>query len=444
MLIVHTIDHFVMLCGAEDQIVKNFEEANEILRQFWPEKLVRRAYTSEYMLQFMDFLGNPQDKLKVIHVAGTSGKTSTSYYCAALLKAAGKSVGLTVSPHVDEINERVQVDLQPLNEAEYCRELDIFLDVVKKSKLTLTYFEVLISFAYWEFVRRGVEYAVIEVGMGGNADATNVVNRPDKVCVITDIGLDHINVLGSTLGEIAESKAGIIRLHNSAFCYHQPDEALDKIKDRAKQKQADLHILAPEATQSQLIDLPLFQQRNLGLARAAVDHALAQNGQPILTEKMVATAAQTYIPARMETIKRSGKTIIMDGAHNYQKLHALGDSLKQKYPGQSIAAVVGFVGQRAYRLEDSAKELSAFVDHIIVTSFHGSQDERHDSEDPQEVLEILEHNGAKSLEVVANSKNALDVLLARPEPILLVAGSFYMLNDIRPLLDLHGKQKHQS
>src|SRR5688572_10716165 len=156
--------------------MKTFLEANEVLRQFWPELLSRRdVYTTETMVELMDYLGNPQDKLKIIHVAGTSGKTSTCYYSAALLKAAGKKVGLTVSPHVDEINERVQIDLVPMPEEAFCRDMTEFLGLVKKSELEPSYFEVLLAFAYWEFVRHRVEYAVIEVGMGGLTDATNVV-----------------------------------------------------------------------------------------------------------------------------------------------------------------------------------------------------------------------------------------------------------------------------
>jgi len=413
--------------------MKTFTEANELLRQYWPELLPRKAYTLDYMVQLMEFLDNPQDKLKVIHVAGTSGKTSTCYYAAALLKAAGKKVGLTVSPHVDEINERVQIDLVPMAEGLFCSELDYFLRLIKKSGLKPTYFEVLVAFAYWEFVRQGVEYAVVEVGMGGLLDGTNVVNRPDKVCIIADIGLDHINVLGNTIGEIAEQKAGIIQLHNSVFCYRQGKDVMRPIEERAKQKQADLHVLDPKSAQVRLPNLPLFQQRNLGLAHTAVSHALGQDGL-ILDDSMVAAAAETYIPARMEVTHTHGKTVIMDGAHNAQKLGALGASLKQKYPGQSFAAVVGFVGKRSYRLDDAVEELARLLDHVIVTSFHGSQDTRPDSEDPAEIAPLFKQHGATSVQVIPDAKAALDALLARPEPVLLIVGSFYMLNEIRPLL----------
>lgn len=415
--------------------MKTFDEANEALRKFWPDLLSRKhVYTLETITRLLDYVGNPQDKLKVVHVAGTSGKTSTTYYAAALLQAAGKKVGLTVSPHVDEINERVQINMVPLAEDVFCGELTEFMKLVTKSGVDASYFEILVAFAYWEFVRQGMEYAAVEVGLGGLVDGTNVITRRDKVCVITDIGLDHINILGTTLGEIAEHKAGIIQLHNGVFCYQQDQSVMDQINARAKQKQADLHVLGPDAVLSDMKSLPLFQQRNLGLARQAVNYALHQQGEPELTDEMVAQAAKTYIPARMEEVQYKGKTIIIDGAHNGQKLHALSESVRSKYPGQSIAAVVSFVSQRSYRLEDSAEELTALLDHVIITSFKSAQDGPHGSVDAEELRQIFTAHGAKSIEVAPDPAAALQLLLARPEPILMIAGSFYLLNHIRPLL----------
>lgn len=415
--------------------MKTFAEANEALRQLWSDRLTQpNTYSLDAIIPLMDYLGSPQEKLKIIHVAGTSGKTSTAYYAAALLKAAGKKVGLTVSPHVDEINERVQVNLVPLAERTFCSELAIFLDLIKKSGFKPSYFETMIAFAFWEFVRMQLEYAVVEVGLGGLVDATNIVHRQDKVCVITDIGLDHTDRLGPALAEIAGQKAGIIQLHNSVFCYRQVPEIMQSIIARAHQKQADLYVLDDDAAESGLDFLPLFQQRNLGLARAAVDHILKQNDDDGLDDKMVAEAAKTRIPARMEEITRGGRTIIIDGAHNAQKLHALAESVRRKYQGQKIAAVVSLVSNRSFRLEDAAEELVALLDHIIVTGFSGPQDGPHESEDPEELAQLFRRHGAASVEVIDEPEEAFNTLLVRPEPLLMVTGSFYLLNHIRPLL----------
>lgn len=412
--------------------MKTFEEVNQYLRRYWPANLGRRAYTLEYMTELMDYLDNPQEKLKVVHVAGTSGKTSTAYYAAALLKAAGKKVGLSASPHVDEVNERVQPNLVPMPEAEYCKELSAFAALVEKGKLEPTYFELLVAFAFWQYARKGMEYAVIEVGLGGLTDATNVVTRPDKMCVITDIGLDHLNVLGSSLAEIAEHKTGIIQLHNSVFCYKQAREVMRQIEARARLKQADLHVLPASAAESRLDILPLFQQRNLGLAGAAVGHLLEAEGG--VTPRMLVQAAKTYIPARMETFKHGGKVIILDGAHNAQKLHALTESIKQKYPRQKIAVLTALTEGRSFRLEDATEGLSRLADHLIVTTFSGQKDGPHRSEEAEVIAQLLGKHGAQSVELSPRPQVAFDKLLKRPEPVLLVTGSFYLLNHIRPLL----------
>jgi len=414
--------------------IKSFAEANTLLSRYWPTVLSRPAYALEHIVQLMEFLGNPQEKLKIIHIAGTSGKTSTAYYAAALLHAAGQKVGLTVSPHVDEVNERVQLNMVPMPEATFCHELGIFMDLIAKSDVEPSYFELLTALAYWEFVRQGMEYAVMEVGLGGLYDATNVIQREDKVCMITDIGLDHMRVLGNTVGKIAGQKAGIIQLHNSVFCYRQADPIMRRIRARAKQKQADLHILEATAAEWQLPALPLFQQRNLGLAHAAVDWALSQHKHSPLTDDMVRQAATTYIPGRMETFTRQGKTIVMDGAHNAQKLQALGASLQRKYGDQPMAGVVSFVAGREDRLDDAVAEIAPRLQHVIVTGFGGGQDTAHQSLDGQEIAEAFMRHGMTSIEVIADPAAAIDALYKRPEPLLLVTGSFYLLGHIRPLL----------
>src|SRR5665213_595829 len=223
-------------------IPKTFAEANKILSGFIPTEDTG-VYNTDRIKMFMDYLGNPQDKLRVIHVAGTSGKTSTSYYVASLLQASGKKVGLTVSPHVDQVNDRLQINLVPLAEAEFCEVLVKFLEVVEKSGFDLTYFELLVALAYWEFERQKVDYAVVEVGLGGLLDGTNVVSSANKICVITDIGLDHITTLGDTLEKIATQKAGIIQEDNVVFAYAQVKEVNDVFITSTKAKHAKLHLL---------------------------------------------------------------------------------------------------------------------------------------------------------------------------------------------------------
>jgi dihydrofolate synthase/folylpolyglutamate synthase len=174
-------------------------------------KTTGRDITTARTLEIAGLVGNPQDHLRVIHLAGTSGKTSTSYYIAGLLKAGGMKVGLTVSPHVTAITERVQINNIPLSETEFCRYMSEFLPLVTADEERLpSYFEVMMVFALWVFDKSNVDYAVVETGLGGLHDSSNICRRTDKICIITDIGVDHTHVLGDTIEKIATHKAGII------------------------------------------------------------------------------------------------------------------------------------------------------------------------------------------------------------------------------------------
>ena len=414
--------------------ITNLNDAVRALTEFVPSSRSTSPYTLDRMRALLAFFGNPQDKLRIIHVAGTSGKTSTSYYTAALLHVIGQKVGLTVSPHVVAVNDRVQINLLPLPEAEFCRDLGEFLKHIKSSGITPSYFELLVALAYWEFARQEVNYAVVEVGLGGLVDGTNVVNRADKVCIITDIGLDHVNVLGHTLAEIASQKAGIIQPHNAVFVHRQADEVLDVIQKVCERQAATLHIIEPQEISAELSFLPLFQQRNFTLAQAAANYVIERDHLPELKPSQMIRAAQTNIPARMEVFHHDEKTIILDGAHNPQKLHALIESIRAQFSDQPVAAVISFAAGDEYRLAGALQEITRLCQHIIITSFSGKQDEPKSSIKTEILAKLLDQQDFHNYEIIAEPEQAFTTLLARPEPLLLTTGSFYLLNHIRPLM----------
>jgi dihydrofolate synthase/folylpolyglutamate synthase len=385
------------------------------------------------MQALMTYLDNPQEKLRIVHVAGTSGKTSTAYYVAALLEASGATVGLTVSPHVDEVNERVQINRVPLLETTFCQELTAFLELVEASGIRPSYFELMVAFAFWEFAKLKVDYAVMEVGLGGLLDSTNVVTRTDKVCIVTDIGLDHTDRLGNTLGEIAAQKAGIIQTHNQAFMYQQSDDVMTPVQTRSVSKGAILHVISPKDIMP-FADLPIFQQRNFFLAKQAVDFVIKRDSDMELTQEQIQVASQTHIPARMEIFKVSGKTIIVDGSHNSQKLGVLAESIRAKFPEEPIAAVVGFVQDLDERWQRGVDVLIGFADHLVITAFETEQDMPKTSMDPERIAAYCHDKGYAAVGIEHDPKVAFHNLLERSEPILLITGSFYLLNHIRPLL----------
>jgi dihydrofolate synthase/folylpolyglutamate synthase len=414
-------------------MIRNFDEARKALRYFYGATGLTGPYTLDRMQALMQHLDNPQDTMRILHVAGTSGKTSTAYYGTTLLEADGTDVGLTVSPHVDEVNERIQINHVPLPEAVFCEELDTFLGIVKAGGLRPSYFEFMIAFAFWEFAKRKVAYAVVEVGLGGLLDATNVITRADKVCIITDIGLDHTNVLGNTLGEISTQKAGIIQSLNHVFMYTQSEEVMAPVRARCESCDATLHLVAPYSIQASK-ELPLFQQRNLYLAEQAVNYMLTRDSGKTLTPTQIQRAEAVVVPARMEILKVAGKTVIVDGSHNGQKIGALAESIRAKFPGQSIAALVGFIQDVDERWQRGVSALSELTDHLIVTAFTVEQDVPKNSMDPERIVQYCQSIGYQAVEIETDPKAALTKLLACPEPIVLVTGSFYLLNHIRPLL----------
>lgn len=196
----------------------------------------------EYLLQVLDFLGNPQDALPVVHVVGTSGKAAMSRRIAALLERAGLKVAVGVPPRL--AMARPKIGGRALGEAAYRQALSEFLSHVERAGVPLTNAELATAFNYWHFARQPLDVVVIEAGIGGLQDPTNTVSRTDKVCVITDVGMDHAPLLGPALAEVAEHKAGIIRPGNAVFCCHLAPEAMHVIQNHARQKQADLHTLS--------------------------------------------------------------------------------------------------------------------------------------------------------------------------------------------------------
>lgn len=416
-------------------MIRNFAEAHQALHEFYGSTGIERHYKLDRMRALMAHLGNPQETLRIVHVAGTSGKTSTSYYTAALLKASGATVGLTVSPHVDEVNERLQIDLIPLPEADFCRALDTYIQLVHQSDIRPSYFELMVAFAFWEFARRKVDYAVVEVGLGGLLDGTNVVERPDKVCIITDIGFDHMNILGNTIPEIATQKAGIIQPGNHAFVYDQGPEVTTVMQDMTKHQKAYLHLVAPgRISIPTFAELPLFQQRNSYLAMQAVNYVLARDRSLTLSDDQIKKAIATRIPARMEIFHIGDKVLIVDGSHNAQKVGALLESVHQRFPNQEIAALVSFADGQDVRWQGAVDILEKTVDSIIVTAFTAEQDVPKVAVRPERVIEYLSGQHFTNVSIEPQPNIGLQKLLHQPQKILLVAGSFYLLNHIRPLL----------
>jgi dihydrofolate synthase / folylpolyglutamate synthase len=408
--------------------ITTLDQANQALYKFIPNGGKTHKYDLRRMHALMDGLGNPQNKLKVIHVAGTSGKTSTAYFIRGMLQQAGVRTGLTVSPYVTSVTERVQVDGRPLPDADFARYVAEFLPLVKKINVKPTYFEVLMALVYWLFAKLQLDYAVIETGLGGTLDGSNVVHRADKVCVITDIGYDHTEFLGGTLESIAGNKAGIIWEGNYTVVQHQKRLVLDVVKHRAAEQHAKLRVI--KNSRAAPTELPLFQKRNWAVAAAAFDYVGKRDGLKPLTANQRAQVVAQQPPGRMEQYKVGDKTVILDGAHNGQKLTSLCDALRER--GVTSAAVLaGFKTSRS-KLPEMLKALRAITAHLIITEFVVVADVGKVSHTADEVVEMAKAMGYASVEICKDQQQAFKALLARPENKLLITGSLYLVSQLRP------------
>ena len=267
----------------------------------------------------LERLGNPQNFCPYFHIAGTNGKGSTSVMIESIQRAHGRRTGLYTSPHLVELGERIQINREPITEnrlidlVEQCR---VQYDLLQKShpQLTATFFELMTAAAWTEFREKKVDLAVIETGLGGRLDATNV-GRP-MVCVITSIGLDHQEYLGNSIAEIAAEKAGILKAGVPCVVGFVPLEAEVVIKDRAAQVGAPLYFVRDRFKD----ELPMtnlkggHQRQNAGAALLACELA---NTFPI-NEKTARDALQNIEwPARWQELKlNDGRTLIIDGSHN--------------------------------------------------------------------------------------------------------------------------------
>lgn len=378
----------------------------------------------------MEYLGQPQEKFKTVHIAGTSGKTSTCYYTAALLAASGKKVGLTVSPHVTAINERVQINGRPVPEAEFCQALTEFLGIIEKVPIEPSWFEVMVAFAYWYFARQKVDYAVVEVGLGGLLDGTNVIKRADKVCIITDIGFDHMHILGKTLPEIAEQKAGIIHEGNTVLTYRQSPEVMEVIEGYSHSQRADLQVIEPLATYDFWEAMPDYQRRNWSLAFRVYQYLRERDSLTDLSSEALQATLKISVPGRMDILKYGGKIIIMDGAHNAQKMSAFASSFKQLYPGVRPAVLLSL--KKGKEAQEVAAILGPLTDRLVITRFSIAQDTPVISIKPEELKKVFAAY-MEAVSIEADQSKALQKVLNGPEDVIIITGSLYLLSQVKEL-----------
>lgn len=418
--------------------INTFQQAEKFLALHIP-KNSQQTFPGELGLKrakyFLKLLGNPQEKLKIIHVAGTSGKGSTCYLISTLLSSQGFKVGLHQSPHLIDVTERFQTNNQNISKEDFVDYLNKIIPIINMVGKTfhgpLTYFEILVGLAFFIFSEKKVDYAVMETGLGGKYDGTNVVERPDKLSVITKIGLDHTSILGKKIEEIAFQKAMIINEKSQAISIYQEPEVEKVIRKVAEKKKANIVFIgrgiARNARTGMIGD---YQQENANLALESVKFLSKRDGF-IIDEKKIETVFHTAkFPGRFDIKKINGKTVIFDGAHNPQKMEAFINSLIKKYPKKKFNFLLAFKKGKDYQ-EMLNIILRTAVSKIIVTSFFTeNQDMINQSEDTNNIINVIKNI---NFITITNLKTAWKTILKEESPIV-VTGSLYLVGEIFKLI----------
>jgi dihydrofolate synthase/folylpolyglutamate synthase len=257
-----------------------------------------------------------------------------------------------------------------------------------------------------------------------------VVTRPDKVCIITDIGLDHTKVLGDTLPEIAYQKAGIIHNQNAVFMNKQSIEVQGVIKRTTEENNGILTVIDQQASIPP-VGLSIFQKRNFTLAYHVVQATLERDHHDALQPGQISGASQVYIPGRMEVVDWGGKTIVLDGSHNEQKMSALVGSMKQRFAGEDLTILVSFGSNKVTSVIASLELLLQLGTTIIITEFEGGQDELRTPIEANALAEHAKEAGFSDITVEKDPIRALELLRQDSHEVGLITGSFYLLHQIR-------------
>ena len=398
-----------------------FREAEEYLLSL---ELFGMRFGLDRMHRLMTVMGLPQRRFASIHVVGTNGKSSTVRFCAAILERHGLCTGSYTSPHLASFRERIEVGEKPVSEGDFAAAVERAAQATELVNRTeddpVTQFEALTAAAYHELARRGVEVAVIEAGLGGRFDATNVI--PSKVQALTSVGLEHTRWLGPTLADIAEEKLAVVRDHGT-LVVGPLDPASAAVAARVAAERHATLVRAPVQA-----DLPLrapggFQRLNFGLALAAADAFLGPG--ELSAETVAAAAAQTTIPGRVEVVDDRPLTVY-DGAHNPAGARALAESLDDVFGSRRPrVAVIGVLEDK-----DAAGmlgELLPRVDHAIYTRSANPR-----SLSPGTLGSLAEKLDGPPSEAVADPRAAVARAreLAGPDGAVLATGSIYLIADL--------------
>lgn len=394
-------------------------------------------------------LGNPHRTFKSIHIAGTNGKGSVASALATILSASGYRVGLYTSPHLVHFNERIMINNQPISDQ---RVVDAYLAVSKMDQggRKATFFELTTAMAFYEFAENKVEWAVIEAGMGGRLDATNIITP--EVSIITNISIEHKTYLGNTVAKIAGEKGGIIKEAKPVVTGVRQKSAIQSLEGIAAGKNAPLFRLGKDfrarKNRNQTFTyygvneimsrmetglLGNYQIENASLTLAACE-ILKQNGVALPTDTIREGLKKNIWPGRLETLSTHPR-ILVDGAHNLAAVKNLKRFLKENIEREKLTLIIGILDDKPHK--EMLKDLLPLARRVILTKPDNQR-----STDPKALLQT-----AKALSETVTVKQNIQEAMAwalketSPDETICIAGSLYLVGEVKALMAGISKEK---
>lgn len=408
-----------------------FTNIDQVIKRIYSLPKLHPKNDLSYIRRILKQLNNPQDSVRAIHVTGTNGKGSTSYYLSNLLQKAGQKTGLFVSPYIYEFNERIQLNGKNISNNDLIKtanEIETAIEILKKDdpNFSLVTFEYEVALAFQFFVQENCDYAVIEVGIGGEHDKTNVIIP--EVSVITTIGLDHEKIIGPTLKDIAEEKSGVIKSNKPVVLGNVPQNVLEILLNKAQSENSKSFLLGRDFQIKIIPDVieyqdsknlynfalrPLVEAYDIGVAVQAI-----QLLQLDLDRKKIEEAInETRIPGRYDVIQTSPE-IIVDGAHNLQAMENLLNLVRKKKKGQ-IYVLLGMMKDK-----DLGPVTKLFKDEKVTLTRIDYPRAARLEDFPKEAQKEFEYK-ENFEEAYTSLKNKLQA-----DDMLLVTGSFYLVGAV--------------
>lgn len=415
-----------------------------------------RVFGSNYGLErtekLLEKLGNPHEKIKLIHIAGTNGKGSTSSILGNILISHGYRVGFFNSPHLEDIEETIRINNENIKEEEFIElinEIKVYVDeVIEEGFNHPTEFEVLTCIMFLYLYRKKVDFGIIEVGLGGRLDSTNVINP--ILSIITSISLDHINILGDNITEITKEKCGIIKKNTPVITCMQKDEALEVIIEKASLMNSNLIVsnsnnfrfinvsfndkIYQEVgfkfdEKEEILKLPLLgdhQIINLSLAISAIKELNSLNYIDLDIEKVKFGVFNTKWNGRLEVINKE-PIIVLDGAHNLEGIEVLKRSIDKYFKFNNLYLVIGILKDK--EVEKMVEVITPSANKVYTLEPNSIRAEK--AETLKEIIKKYNDN----VESFEDYNKAIEDVLskANEKDLILVCGSLYMIGSIRSL-----------